>query len=38
VARVDARAQLSTGGRVQFHLDPNRIHFFDVTTGEAIAG
>ena len=37
VARVDARAQLSVGGRVRFHLNPGRIHFFDVTTSEAIA-
>ena len=37
VARVDARAQLSVGGRVRFHLNPERIHFFDVTTSEAIA-
>jgi hypothetical protein len=36
VARVDARASLSTGGRVRFHLDPGRIHFFDSTTGDAI--
>ncbi|MGA3354272.1 MAG: sn-glycerol-3-phosphate ABC transporter ATP-binding protein UgpC [Acidimicrobiales bacterium] len=36
VARVDARAQLSTGGRVQFSLDPGRIHFFDAVTGQAI--
>jgi len=33
---VDARAQLSTGGRVQFSLDPGRIHFFDAVTGQAI--
>jgi multiple sugar transport system ATP-binding protein len=37
VARVDARAQLTVGGRVRFHLNPGRIHFFDVTTSEAIA-
>jgi len=36
VARVDARAQLSVGGKVKFHLDPVRVHFFDDTTGEAI--
>ena len=37
VARVDARAQLAAGRRVSFQLDPDRIHFFDATTGEAIA-
>jgi len=36
VARVDARAQLSTGGKVSFSLDPNRIHFFDPASGQAI--
>jgi multiple sugar transport system ATP-binding protein len=36
VARVDARAQLSAGGRVQFSLDPSRIHFFDADTGRSI--
>jgi multiple sugar transport system ATP-binding protein len=36
VARVDARAKLSVGGRVRFNLNPNRIHFFDTTTNEAI--
>jgi len=38
VARVDARAKLAVGGRVRFNLDPSRIHFFDATTSEAIAG
>jgi multiple sugar transport system ATP-binding protein len=38
VARVDARAQLTTGGRVRFGLEPSRIHFFDPATGQAIAG
>jgi multiple sugar transport system ATP-binding protein len=38
VARVDARAQLSVGGRVRFNLDPSRIHFFDPATSDAIAG
>jgi multiple sugar transport system ATP-binding protein len=37
VARVDARAQLTTGGRVRFALDPSRIHFFDAATGQAIS-
>ena len=37
VARVDVRAQLAAGRRVSFQLDPDRIHFFDATTGEAIA-
>ena len=36
VARVDARAKLSVGGRVRFNLDPSRIHFFDAATSEAI--
>jgi multiple sugar transport system ATP-binding protein len=36
VARVDARAHLSAGGRVFFSLDPRRIHFFDAITSEAI--
>src|SRR5271165_4499049 len=34
VARVDARAKLTVGGRVRFNLDPARIHFFDAATGE----
>jgi hypothetical protein len=38
VARVDARAKLTTGGRVRFGLEPSRIHFFDPATGQAIAG
>ena len=38
VARVDARAQLSAGGRARFNLDPGRIHFFDPESGQAIAG
>jgi multiple sugar transport system ATP-binding protein len=37
VARVDARAKLTVGGRVRFNLDPSRIHFFDEATSEAIA-
>jgi multiple sugar transport system ATP-binding protein len=37
VARVDARAKLTVGGRVRFNLDPSRIHFFDAATSEAIA-
>ena len=37
VARVDARAKLTVGGRVRFNLDPSRIHFFDTATSEAIA-
>jgi len=37
VARVDARAKMSTRGQVCFHLGPDRIHFFDPSTGEAIA-
>ena len=36
VARVDARAKLSVGGRVRFNLDPSRIHFFDTATNAAI--
>ncbi len=36
VARVDARARLSTGSRVRFQLDPGRIHFFDLATTQAI--
>ena len=36
VARVDARAKASVGGRVRFSLDPSRIHFFDTATNEAI--
>ena len=36
VARVDARAKLSVGGRVRFNLDPGRIHFFDTATNAAI--
>ena len=36
VARVDARAKLSVGGRARFNLDPSRIHFFDTATNEAI--
>jgi len=38
VARVEARAKLSAGSRARFHLDPGRLHFFDPTTSEAIAG
>ena len=37
VARVDARAQLSAGGKVRFNLDPSRIHFFDPESGKAIS-
>ena len=36
VARVDARAKLAAGSRARFHLDPERLHFFDTATSEAI--
>ena len=37
VARVEARAQLTAKSRVRFRLDPDRLHFFDPTTNDAIA-
>ena len=36
VARVEPSAQLTAGSRVRFHVDANRLHFFDVATTEAI--
>jgi multiple sugar transport system ATP-binding protein len=36
VARLDPRAAVRPGDRVTFRLDPNRLHFFDPTTGLAI--
>ena len=36
VARVEARAKLAAGDRARFHLDPERLHFFDVGTSDAI--
>jgi len=36
VARVDARAHVTAGHRVRFHIDPTRVHFFDATTSDAI--
>jgi multiple sugar transport system ATP-binding protein len=36
VARVDARAKLAAGSRARFHLDPERLHFFDNATSKAI--
>jgi multiple sugar transport system ATP-binding protein len=36
VARLDPRAAVRPGERVTFRLDPNRLHFFDPTTGLAI--
>jgi multiple sugar transport system ATP-binding protein len=37
VARADARARITAGARVRFHIDPQRLHCFDVETKEAIA-
>jgi multiple sugar transport system ATP-binding protein len=37
VARVESRTRLSAGSRARFELDPERLHFFDAATGEAIA-
>ena len=37
VARVDARATLVGGTRVRFELDPERLHFFDAVSGQAVA-
>jgi multiple sugar transport system ATP-binding protein len=37
VARVDAREKIASSGRVHFHLDTDRLHFFDLATGVAIA-
>jgi multiple sugar transport system ATP-binding protein len=36
VARLDPRAPVRPGQRVTFRLDPNRLHFFDPTTGLAV--
>jgi multiple sugar transport system ATP-binding protein len=36
VARLDPRVAVRPGQRVTFRLDPNRLHFFDPTTGLAI--
>ena len=36
VARIDARAHVTAGHRVRFHIDPTRVHFFDATTSDAI--
>ena len=36
VARLDPRAAVRPGERVTFRVDPNRLHFFDSTTGLAI--
>jgi multiple sugar transport system ATP-binding protein len=36
VARLDPRAPVRPGQRVTFRLDPNRLHFFDPSTGLAI--
>jgi multiple sugar transport system ATP-binding protein len=36
VARLDPRAVVRPGERVTFRVDPNRLHFFDPTTGLAI--
>ena len=37
VARADARARVTAGARVRFHIDPQRLHFFDTATNSAIA-
>jgi multiple sugar transport system ATP-binding protein len=36
VARVDAHAHVATGSRARFQVDPHRLHFFDVATGDAV--
>ena len=36
VAKVDPRFTSTTGGRIQFQVDPARLHFFDPSTGDAI--
>jgi len=36
IARVDARAKVRAGTRATFSLDPERLHFFDPASGEAI--
>jgi multiple sugar transport system ATP-binding protein len=37
IALVDASSHLVAGARVRFMFDPQRLHFFDQGTGEAIA-
>jgi multiple sugar transport system ATP-binding protein len=36
IAVVDARTQVTTGHRVCFAVDPERLHFFDPQTGDAV--
>jgi multiple sugar transport system ATP-binding protein len=36
VARLEPRTNVWTGERVTFHIDPARMHFFDLETGAAI--
>jgi multiple sugar transport system ATP-binding protein len=38
VARLDPRVAVEPGGRINFDLDPARLHFFDPDTGQAISG
>jgi multiple sugar transport system ATP-binding protein len=35
-ARVDARTKVRAGGRIRLSVDPDRFHFFDPQTGEAV--
>ena len=35
-ARVDARSTIRPGGRIRLTCDPQRFHYFDPMTGEAV--
>jgi multiple sugar transport system ATP-binding protein len=37
VARVDPRVRVDVGDQVTFEVDVDRLHFFDIETGDAIA-
>jgi multiple sugar transport system ATP-binding protein len=37
-ARVDPRTNARRGGALRLAVDPGRLHFFDVETGEALTG
>ena len=36
IARLEPRTSVRVGERVTFHVDPARLHFFDLKTGDAI--
>jgi multiple sugar transport system ATP-binding protein len=36
IARLEPRASVRVGERVRFHVDPARLHLFDVSSGQAI--